>query len=69
MIRKLKKTRLGKTLYRLSRKPGGAPLRKVAKVAQSEAFQTEHLSVEHQRHNRDQLRILAKFEKETRIPR
>ncbi len=62
MIALLKKTVLGKRLYRLSRSPLGRPLAVLATLMQHERFQLSHLKPAHRRHNQEQLDILAKFD-------
>ncbi len=62
MIEKIKKSWAGKALYRLSRRSTmGRPLQWLARVAQSEALQPDHMRAAHRAHNRTQRRILAEF--------
>ena len=62
MIAKLKKTALGKAIYRLSRARLGAPLQMLSRAVQHEALQLEHLKSAHRSHNQKQIDILAHFE-------
>lgn len=62
MIGWLKKTVLGKVLYRFSRSSLGAPLRHLAAFLQHEAIQLAHLVPSNRRHNQEQIRILTEFD-------
>lgn len=66
MIRKLKQTRVGKILYRVSRTSIGGPLRALSRLVQHGTSQLAHLSRSHHQHNQKQIDILARFEIETR---
>ena len=66
MIAKLKKTALGKILYRLSRSSFGAPLRRLSRLLQSEQMNLSHLRPAHRAHNRAQVLTLSRFETRTR---
>lgn len=65
MIQKLKNSRLGKSLYRLSRQPGGSSLRKAAQVMQSEKMNTTHMMPANKAHNKRQQDVLQAFEQQT----
>jgi len=65
MIKKLKQSKFGKALYRLSRSPLGAPLRRLARLAQHERVQLTHLSRAHRQHNQKQTDVLGRFETQT----
>lgn len=62
MLKKLKHSRFGIFLYRLSRSPYGAPLRWVAKGVQAVARDVTHLSRGNRSHNTTQRDILRAFE-------
>lgn len=63
MIDRLKRTRLGKLIYRLSRRPVvGWPLRMLARFVQSEAFQPAHLVPANIAHNQNARAALKRFE-------
>jgi hypothetical protein len=65
MLRKLKQSRFGKLLYRMSCLRAGRPLRWVANWVESGAELTVHLKPENLRHNRDRSRTLTAFEQKT----
>lgn len=62
MIGWLKKTILGKVLYRLSHSSLGMPLRHLAALLQHEAIQPAHLVPSNRRNNQEQIRILTEFD-------
>jgi hypothetical protein len=63
MIASLKKTRLGKAIHHLSRRPViGCPIRMISRFVQSEVFQPAHLHPANIAHNRREARILRQFE-------
>lgn len=62
MIGWLKKTILGKVLYRFSRSSLGTPLRHLASLLQHEAIQLAHLVPSNRQHNQEQIRILTEFD-------
>lgn len=68
MLQRLKQSRLGKVLYRLSRSSFGSPLRLLARLVQHERLNPSHLAWRNRRHNRQQMQILARFEAKTRRP-
>lgn len=62
MIVFLKKTRLGKYLYRLSRRPRiGMPLRRIAGFLQSEFLRSDHFKPQNTAHNRKANAVLNQF--------
>lgn len=62
MLQRLKKSSLGKWMYRASRLPGlGLPLRVLSRMVQIEALQIAHLKPRNRAHNRRQRRILSDF--------
>lgn len=64
MFEKLKKTSLGKRLYRITRQPVvGWPVQALGRFVQSEVFQFSHLKPKNRAHNRKQTRTLQRFEK------
>jgi len=66
MLTRLKKTRFGGFLYRLSRnRVVGAPLRLAAWSAQQDWSNPAYWGLANRRHNRDQAAILARFQAET----
>lgn len=63
MFERLKKTTLGKAIYRFSRWPViGWPVRALARFVQSEVFQPSHLYPANIAHNRQQSAALKRFE-------
>jgi hypothetical protein len=62
MFNKLKKTRLGKALYRFMHAPViGWPLLVLVRFVQSEFFQISHLYPKNVMHNRRQAQTLERF--------
>lgn len=62
MIAKVKKTALGRAIYKLSRSRLGTPLQILSRTVQHKALKLEHLQSAHRSHNQKQLDILARFE-------
>jgi hypothetical protein len=66
MLTRLKKTRAGRFLQRLSRRRLiGAPLRRLAWALRQDWSNPAYWSAANRRHNRDQIAILARFQAET----
>ena len=67
MISKLKKTRLGQTIYKISRSgPLGWPVLILSRAMQAETVHLAHLKPSHRKHNARQSEILASFERGSR---
>jgi len=65
MIEQLKKSRVGKRLYRLSRRQGiGRVVRLIARLIQAEPLQLDHYRPLNIAHNRRQKHVLQRFLKE-----
>lgn len=63
MIAQLKKSRLGKAIYVISRSgPLGWPLLMLSRLVQSEPLQPTHIYPRNLRHNARQRQILAAFD-------
>lgn len=63
MIRRIKQSSFGKSLYRLSRSgPAGWPLRLVARGVQTVDLTLTHAKPANKAHNRKQQEILSAFE-------
>jgi len=64
MIEKLKKSYIGKRLYRFSRRQGaGRVMQKFARLIQAEVFQVAHYKPRNIAHNRRQTQVLERFVK------
>jgi hypothetical protein len=67
MLSRLKKSRLGKALYLLSRsRLAGLPVRFLARTAQAEVLHPSHLNPVNWRHNAAQNRVLARYARSSR---
>ncbi len=63
MIKRLKKTNLGKQIHRFSKRSVmGRPLRKMLDLEVLELLNPAHLSPANMAHNRHQMAVLKKFE-------